>query len=639
MADFTLTASDDALVGVDDPLLWISSLKTISDYSWDQYRPVPADSIALSTTGVSDHTRALSDRADEWGFKDDFNRAGPDLGPDWGGPSVGLQILDGVLTPTIENVQNSSYATSIELATAPPVLVTFDFRIPGPLIPVSSFNFYEIRLNGSRIYIDSRGGTYGGAPGDWVIWTSGSTVGNTGVSRATFSPTVEGEWWSAKVEVWGAYAGDPFRAKLWRRGDPEPEGWTLDSATYSGPLPYTEFRIQMLSRTGTYLRGAIDNFFVTPLRSESDSIRHVAPSSFVPEVLEGFDAYTPPQHNDQSPAGVFDFYQSFIRPGGRGGSLCAQSGWNYDGYGAMELALPSTAATRVYGCAFKLTGGTTNSRDIIFVYGSPNPWIRVDAYPLSGAGRTGDPCRVQLIVNGAVVGTSMKNIFNEWHHVCLKLQTDLVGRVILMIDDEVVVNTTLATQTTGPAYHGWVTFGSGQLTQFDDIYVGTTDDASASTGDMWGDVRIVAASVAGAGGSADWTPYPSGPNWQAVSETFADEDASYVRSETAGEKDLYVVDAIEPLIGIRAVGTSVRARRSGPGSRTMRVVTKSGGTEAEGPVVTPRHSVHIDSYTQLYDPVTLYPTETQILTEDPATSASWEQSALDAIQVGMKIEG
>lgn len=639
--DRTLVDSVERIGGDVDEIVSRRGLlrRFASEYGYTAYQRFHSDSIQLSTTGVSYHARSLTDNA-SGSFWDGFDR--PDF--DFGGwtPSVGAALVDGAFTPSLAGVTTIDNIQSTEAAPALPVLVEFDFKIPTPAAPSSNYNAFEVWPTGSRIWIDSRGADYGGAPGDWIIWVPGGP--SSGLAYATF-PVIGGQWMRAKVEVWGTAGyygtvGDPFRAKIWPRGEPEPESWMLDSVS-AYTYPYVGYRIAITQGSGTHTRAAVDNFSVTRLVGGSDSIRHAAPSSFVPTVIEGFEAYTQLTANDPVPLGTLSFYNSFLRGGGRGGGTCVQTGLEWSQYAELWTVLPS-AQTRVYGCAFKVVGG---SGTFVFgLYGGypdngyPNPSVRVRIEPPPTV--DSKMCQIAVSVGGIWVGSANRSVFNEWHHLCIKVQVAPAGRVILLIDDEPIVNVTAATQTTGPAHNNTAVFGHGSMMLIDDIYIGTTDDTSSSTGDMWGDVRIAAATTAGAGDSTDWIPYPSGPNWQAVSEAVSDEDATYVRAEAAGAKDLYATSAIEPMVGIRAVALAVKARRSDPGPRAMRLVVRSGGSESEGPIVAPPSSILMTTTTTLYDPVTLYPTENYyILTEDPATSSPWEQSALDTIQVGMKIEG
>lgn len=106
-----------------------------------------------------------------------------------------------------------------------------------------------------------------------------------------------------------------------------------------------------------------------------------------------------------------------------------------------------------------------------------------------------------------------------------------------------------------------------------------------------------------------------------------DGDAGYVYAATVGAQDLYGVETLASKgvapASIVGVAPFVVAKRSDSGTRTLQVIAKSGGVEA---VAAGSDAVSL-SYQRLVG----------FLGTDPATSAAWTPSAVDALQLGPKI--
>ena len=96
--------------------------------------------------------------------------------------------------------------------------------------------------------------------------------------------------------------------------------------------------------------------------------------------------------------------------------------------------------------------------------------------------------------------------------------------------------------------------GTGESTYWDDIYI--CDTTGSVNNDFLGPLKIEDLSPDGAGNSTDWSPKtPGNPNYGEVDETPVDFEATYIHSNTAGDKDTYTLENLtyidDTVIGIQ----------------------------------------------------------------------------------------
>lgn len=167
-------------------------------------------------------------------------------------------------------------------------------------------------------------------------------------------------------------------------------------------------------------------------------------------------------------------------------------------------------------------------------------------------------------------------------------------------------------------------FGGGvsNYTYFDDIAINNT---AGGSDDSWcGDGKIIMISPNGVGDSSQLTP-SSGSNWQCVDEIPPDSDTSYVESASAGYFDLYAMGSISLAAGetIRRIYVEGRVKETTAAGDNVQLGVKSSTTESWSsniPVIT--------SYARYVG---------SDLTQDPATTAAWTESGVNALQAGMKV--
>lgn len=223
-------------------------------------------------------------------------------------------------------------------------------------------------------------------------------------------------------------------------------------------------------------------------------------------------------------------------------------------------------------------------------------------------------------------GTTTINI-NTWYYLEMwALIADSGGRAIVRINGVEDINFTGDTRNgaTLPTRCGLgAQTGSGAMAgaplHFDDYYL--ADAAGSQT--FLGDLRVAALMPDGAGTSTQFTP-DSGSNYARVNETPPDDDTSYVASSTVGHKDTYSMGNLPTTAEtVHGVQQMIRARKDDAGARTGRMVVRSGGADYESSDIP-----ILDTYAY----------HLAMRETDPATSAAWTNSGVNALEHGPKVE-
>lgn len=148
---------------------------------------------------------------------------------------------------------------------------------------------------------------------------------------------------------------------------------------------------------------------------------------------------------------------------------------------------------------------------------------------------------------------------------------------------------------------------------YDDIIV---DDAA------WiGNTKIQAIVPTGAGTTTDWTP-STGSNYACVDEKPAS-DTDYVSTNTSNHVDTYAMGNMSGTVGlVKSVKAQCRTKYEGtPTPTKLKLVIRSGGTDYVGA----DHTV-TTAYSFFYDLWNL----------DPADSAAWTDTKVNALEAGVK---
>lgn len=337
--------------------------------------------------------------------------------------------------------------------------------------------------------------------------------------------------------------------------------------------------------------------------------------TFTPDFIDSFDNYLSPTQKWLSGSGTI------TQGDGRGGTA------RFNATNSAALVSPAVTATstRIVGSAVRW-GSASASAKVLFQWKNGTT-IHTDVRLVSPSGLAAGPWVVWVTRNGTQIGTAGATTLsnNTWHHICAKVQLSATaGRVIVMVNGVEELNFTGITQNGATTTVNNITLFGNQMA-YDDFYTGTSDDTTSALTDMPGDLRVVDLKPTGAGASTDFSPQPSGtPNWQIVAQALSSNESAWVHSNVPGEIDLYELAGLpsDPL-DIFAVAPYVRARKDEAGTRTARVVARSNGVNYEGPIVGLTEGYRFYS---------------QIHTTDPATSAAWTETGVDALQAGPKVE-
>ena len=117
---------------------------------------------------------------------------------------------------------------------------------------------------------------------------------------------------------------------------------------------------------------------------------------------------------------------------------------------------------------------------------------------------------------------------------------------------------------------------------FQDFYLLDTTGAQAS--DFLGPSRFAVLRPVSAGNSAEWAGNPHADNFVNVSEYLADGDTSFNEDTTAGHVDTFGLSDV-PAGTIHAIQHVIMARKDAGAARTIRPITRIGGTDYAGTTV------------------------------------------------------
>jgi hypothetical protein len=215
---------------------------------------------------------------------------------------------------------------------------------------------------------------------------------------------------------------------------------------------------------------------------------------------------------------------------------------------------------------------------------------------------------------------------NTWQYVeaYCSIGTGTAGALIVKVNGATVLNLpNVPTQKTAAAsfggFHWFSPGGTGQA--IDDCYFcDPTGDAPYNS--FLGNVRVQALLPAGAGGSTEWTPSGSDPNWQSATNTNVD-DTLYVTDGTVGQEDLYTVAASIGAVTVLGVQARGAYRQDDATQRSAQTIVMSGSSAATTTAVPCS-----EGYTMQTDGPWI---------TDPATSSGWLPAAVNGLQIGPKV--
>jgi hypothetical protein len=277
--------------------------------------------------------------------------------------------------------------------------------------------------------------------------------------------------------------------------------------------------------------------------------------------------------------------------------------------------------TWVVGVAFKFaTGGVATSLIEISTGSGPQVELRMTSSNL-----------LQVTSDGGVhvLGTGTTTLLtNTFYYIEFKvtISTSISANTCkarLGGTDEIVVATSSSTdpQATGTASRVALRYDAASVViTWDDLYI--LDGTGSANNDFLGDMRVEDLRPNAQGHYSDYSVTGAGTHYGAVNETDEDGDTSYVSSSTVGNKETYTFPNLSStptaIAGIQLVSV---ARKDDAGSRAITPMFRAGGTDYSGTQLPLP-----DSYGYLI----------QINETNPATSAAWTGSDVNAIEAGFE---
>jgi hypothetical protein len=339
------------------------------------------------------------------------------------------------------------------------------------------------------------------------------------------------------------------------------------------------------------------------------------------EFADGFDHYN---QNSSFIGRKWDTVSGAVQAFGSGryGSGLAWNSWN--NAVAIRKTLTSVA-TRIVGFAAYFGGSVASGTICAFQdSGSTQTDLRVNS---SG--------NLYITRNGTTLATSASAVVaNTWYYIELSVTIgSSTGAYTLKVTSGTVSTwltaTSVNTQATGNATSNqiWLSLNglSGNPGLIDDVYILNTSGSVNNS--FLGECRIYTSlpngdDTAATGTNLLWTPSTGSTHYNLVNENPPNDDTNYVGSNTAGQIDTYKYAAIAPVGGIAAVVFNMMARRDDTGVRQIAAAYRGGSTNYQGTGVYP--TVSYMDYQQIWE-------------TDPATSAPWTASGVNAGEFGVDL--
>lgn len=211
---------------------------------------------------------------------------------------------------------------------------------------------------------------------------------------------------------------------------------------------------------------------------------------------------------------------------------------------------------------------------------------------------------------------------SSWHFLEFYVKIHgSAGAVTVKVDGVARLTLTgINTLSTANLYTNRFRFDEGdRYWRITDLYI--CDATGTVNNTFLGDIKVGSAVPSAAGDSTQFTP-SAGSNYQCVDEQSQDGDSTYVSSGTVGHIDLYNFPDVTFTGAVGAVSLTVWARKDDAGSRSIRLLVKSGGTVYNSADI---------ALGNTYQPYQWF------LDTDPATGVAWTQAGYNAAQFGFEV--
>ncbi|RWA55357.1 hypothetical protein AU476_07565 [Cupriavidus sp. UYMSc13B] len=302
------------------------------------------------------------------------------------------------------------------------------------------------------------------------------------------------------------------------------------------------------------------------------------------------------------------------RRGGGAGSFAAVTGY-------FRKDLGVQMATAIAGFAMKYAS-VTGSNNYFFnffdtVGGNAQLYLRLNT----------STNKIELVKpGGSLLGTSANALPTDvFNYIEIKATIHpSAGSVIVKVNGNTEINISGAnTRSTANSWVDSVMLGDngGSLSgTVDDFYI--CDTVGSIANDFLGDIRIDTLYPTSDGANQAWTP-SSGTTHYTLVDDPTPNTTDYVSSDVVGAKDTYgMSDITHTPSAIFGAQVCVASLKNDAGARSMKVVTRSGGSDYSGPATS--LSTSQNYVLRLHE-------------ADPATSAAWTKTNLNAAEFGAEV--
>ncbi len=337
-------------------------------------------------------------------------------------------------------------------------------------------------------------------------------------------------------------------------------------------------------------------------------------ASFQPSQLvwmDGFDHYSSGQFSR-----VYHWATGSLTTG-RVGS--GQAGSFTSAVQGFTKVIPTAAQAWRVSCAFQIT--SFNAEPTWSLYSGNSQQCEVRCL-------TAGTRQMRISRNNNTLGTSATAQVikaNYWYHMEWYCNISDTGNSILRIDGEEWVNVSNADTNNGGNGADRFAFLANASTTvlIDDLAI--WQEWPTTTPSFFGDLRVHTLYPDNNGNYSQFTGSDgnSTNNYQLVDEAQCN-DADYVQSSTASQKDSYSVEnPTRTPVTIKGVQVNSMARKDDAGERSQRLFVRIGSTDYESDTIGLSAS---------------FVNNTHLMPLDPSTAAAWTASSLNAMEIGTKVQ-
>lgn len=343
--------------------------------------------------------------------------------------------------------------------------------------------------------------------------------------------------------------------------------------------------------------------------------------------VDGFDHYDRPQATRKW-TNIFSSHDTWETTTtnarfGLGRCFYANGG---TGFEVRLIKFLDSQATFIAGLAYRNNGGVFWPTTIFGFMDSLQ--IQTDVRQMA----TG---KLVVTRDGTNIGSDVGNFVmasNTYYYLEFKctFKTDATGSFTLKANGTTIRSGTnvqtsaTANNTANQIYIGSNSaLGAGWDMNIDDLYL--CDATGASNNDFLGDMRVRTLVPTSDGTYTAWTPTPSGTHFNKVNEIPATDDTNYVETSTVNNVDSYnFTQIITNPMNVKGVQMCICARKTDAGTMTLNPFIRTSDSVDRPQAVA---MTLTDNY--------IYHNHVQAV--DPATSAAWTISNLNATQFGVKL--